>query len=84
MVTTFKKNFIAFPVQAKVLHLCIDEKNLPSGCSRAVIHPRGAWDTEMVWFYSNLEDVKCKKKRSQHRNDPVLFVSVFPRLPAQS
>lgn len=49
-----------------------------------MVHPRGAWDAEMVWFYPNLEDVKSKKKCSQHRNDPVLFVSVFPRLPARS
>lgn len=62
-----KENFIAFPVQARVLHVCVDEKTLPSGCRSTAIHPGGTCDAEMVWFYPNLEDVKCKKERSQHR-----------------
>lgn len=44
----------------------------------------GTQDFEVVGFYLNIGDMKCKKKHSQHRDEAVLFISVFPRFPTGS
>jgi len=44
----------------------------------------GTQGSETVRLYPNLEDRKFKKKPLWHRNQLVLFVSVFPRFPMQS